>query len=163
NAFQDLFDRGYSKVISIGNDSPDLNVETLRKAIAAIQHKDMVVGPATDGGVYLLGLTRSLFNAGEFLALPWLQDSLCDALTQRSYWQQGGICFLDTLSDIDDTTSLLQFVQGSSDVFLADFILWHLSRSGSVCIDRPDIPFSGIRPSSLTLRGPPPSFQKKAA
>ncbi|MGB6150399.1 MAG: DUF2064 domain-containing protein, partial [Pricia sp.] len=76
NAFQEVFDKGYTNVVSIGNDAPDLTAETLRKAIDEIQHNDLVVGPSTDGGVYLLGLNRSIFNTDEFLKLPWLKDSL---------------------------------------------------------------------------------------
>ncbi len=155
NAFQQIFDKGYSKVVSIGNDAPDLNAETLRKAIAEIQKNDLVVGPSTDGGVYLLGLNRSLFNTDEFLNLPWLQDSLCDALVKSVYWQQGGSFSLDFLSDIDDTASLLQFVQRTSDRFLVDFILIHLFRSKISCGHRVAITFLDVHPSSLTLRGPP--------
>lgn len=155
NAFQELFDKGYSKVVSIGNDAPDLTAETLRKAIAEIQQNDLVVGPATDGGVYLLGLNRSLFNTDEFLNLPWLQDSLCDALAKSVYWQQGGSYSLDFLSDIDDTASLLQFVQSTSDRLLVDFILIHLSRSKINYGHRVVITFLDVYSSSLTLRGPP--------
>lgn len=155
NAFQQIFDQGYTKVISIGNDTPDLTAETLRKSIEEIQCKDLVVGPSTDGGVYLLGLNCSLFNTDEFLDLPWLQDSLFDTLVKSVYWQQGGSFSLDFLSDIDDTASLLQFVQRTSDRFLVDFILIHLFRSKISCGHRVAIIFADVHPSSLTLRGPP--------
>lgn len=155
NAFQQIFGQGYTKVVSIGNDAPDLTVETLRNAIDEIQHKDLVVGPSADGGVYLLGLSRSLFNADEFLKLPWLQDSVCDTLMQSDYWQKGGSCSLDTLSDIDDTASLLQFVQSTSDDFLAAFIRKHLFASKTSSGHQKDILFSHVYTSSQTLRGPP--------
>ncbi len=155
NAFQQLFDQGYTKVVSIGNDAPDLTAETLRKAIEEIQHKDLVVGPSTDGGVYLLGLSSSLFYTDEFLKLPWLQDTLCDTLMQSAYWQKGGSFSLDLLSDIDDMAALLQFVQSTSDVFLAHFILLHVFHIITLFGYRKAIPFSEVHTSSLTLRGPP--------
>lgn len=155
NAFQELFNKGYTKVVSIGNDTPDLTVATLRKAIEEIQQQDLVVGPSTDGGIYLLGLTKALFNTDEFLNLPWLKDSLCDALTEGAYWQQGGSFTLDELSDIDDTASLFKFVQHTADRFLADFILIHLSRSQIGYGHRVAITFLDVHASSLTLRGPP--------
>lgn len=155
NAFQEIFDRGYSKVISIGNDAPDLTADTLRKAIKEIQHSDLVVGPSTDGGVYLLGLSRSLFNTDEFLNLPWLQDSLCDALSQRTYWQQGGSFSLGALSDIDDTASLFKFLRTTSDEVLADYILIHLTRSKVRFAHLKVVPDFDTYIPSLSLRGPP--------
>ena len=155
NAFQQLFDKGYTKVVSIGNDTPDLTAETLRKAIDEIQHKGLVVGPSIDGGVYLLGLTKALFNTDEFLNLPWLKNSLCDALSEGAYWQQGGSFFLDKLSDIDDSASLFQFVQSTSDGFLAAFIRKHLFVSKTFPGHLAAILFSDGHTSSQTLRGPP--------
>ena len=155
NAFQEVFDKGYTKVVSIGNDAPDLTADTLRKAIDEIQHNDLVVGPSTDGGVYLLGLSRSIFNTDEFLNLPWLKDSLCDALLQRTYWRQGGIFSLNVLSDIDDTASLLHYVQFACDGFLTEFILFHLlpTKAGLGPVKVVSIFDTYI--SSLSLRGPP--------
>ena len=155
NAYQEIFDRGYNKVVSIGNDAPDLTADILHKAITEIQQKDLVVGPATDGGVYLLGISRSLFNTDEFLNLPWLEDSLYDALLLSTYWQQGGHFSLGTLSDIDDTTSLLQFLNTTRNVFLAGFILLHLKRSTACFGHLKAILFVDTYLSTLSLRGPP--------
>lgn len=158
NAFQRLFDQGYTKVVSIGNDTPDLTAETLRKAIDEIQCKDLVVGPSTDGGVYLLGLGSTLFHTDRFLALPWLQDSLCDALIQSDYWQKGGCFALDELSDIDDVASLLKFANSTSNAYLRAFILTHLFLSKTAFGNWKNILPSDAHMSSLHLRGPP-SFQ----
>ncbi len=155
NAFQQLFDQGYTKVVSIGNDAPDLTVEKLRSAIDEIQNKDLVVGPSADGGVYLLGMSRSLFDTESFLALPWLQASLFDTLMQSDYWQQGGSCSLEELTDLDDITSLIQFIHSSSDVFLTDFILTHIFLTKTNIKEWEEILFSIIPTSSLALRGPP--------
>lgn len=155
NAFQQIFNQGYTKVISIGNDTPDLSAKTLRKAIDEIQHKDLVVGPSTDGGVYLLGLNRSLFSVDEFLNLPWLQNSLSDALSEGAYWQQGGSFSLEELSDIDDTASLLQFVQDTSDDFLAEFILIRLTVPTTSIKYREHFLVSDDYIFGEQLRGPP--------
>lgn len=161
NAFQDLFDRGYSKVVSIGNDCPDLTAEILSAAIDRMQHNDLVVGPATDGGVYLLGLSQELFDAEAFLALPWLQESLFDALTHFEEWRNSAKHFLDPLSDIDNTVSLLKFALSTSDFILADFILSHLLVTSTFFIDRKTDIFSDIFSNYNVLRGPP-SLQKAA-
>jgi rSAM/selenodomain-associated transferase 1 len=52
--------RGDCRIVIIGSDSPTLPVSYLREAFAALEHADIVLGPAADGGYYLLGLTSRL-------------------------------------------------------------------------------------------------------
>jgi len=55
-AFDDLLaDEGRSAVI-IGSDSPDLPIQYIKRAFLKLKHKDVVLGPAADGGYYLVGL-----------------------------------------------------------------------------------------------------------
>lgn len=51
---------GARKVIVLGADSPTLPVEYVMQAAAELERTDVVLGPATDGGYYLLGCTRVL-------------------------------------------------------------------------------------------------------
>lgn len=55
-AFAELFDEGYSHVVVLGTDSPTLTLRRLRQAFAALRRARAVLGPARDGGYYLLGL-----------------------------------------------------------------------------------------------------------
>ena len=50
-------ENNYSEVIFIGTDCPSLESRTIEKAIKILRHKDVVVGPALDGGYYLLGFS----------------------------------------------------------------------------------------------------------
>ena len=56
DAFRRGFDSGYKNIISIGSDLYDLTEEDLKMAFLELQHSGAVIGPATDGGYYLLGL-----------------------------------------------------------------------------------------------------------
>lgn len=56
NAFRCGFEAGFSNIIIIGSDLYDLGEEDLKKAFLTLQHSEAVIGPATDGGYYLLGL-----------------------------------------------------------------------------------------------------------
>ena len=76
NAMKTLFDRGFENLVVIGNDSPDLTTATLKEAVFSLEHKKAVLGPADDGGVYLIGLHRDHFEYGEFRSLPWRQEHL---------------------------------------------------------------------------------------
>ena len=53
-AIQDRFVEGYKKVVIIGSDSPSLPVSYIEQALSS--DKDMVLGPSTDGGYYLIGM-----------------------------------------------------------------------------------------------------------
>lgn len=61
-----LFHRGFSALVLIGSDSPTLPTERIERARDALDGRSIVIGPADDGGYYLLGLARrapSLFEA----------------------------------------------------------------------------------------------------
>jgi len=60
NAVAEAFMAGYQKVVIIGSDLYDLAAEDLIAAFARLNTHQAVVGPATDGGYYLLGLTRMI-------------------------------------------------------------------------------------------------------
>ena len=56
NAYQQLFHKGYQKVIAIGNDCPTLTVKDIYQAATSLESNKPVLGPSKDGGVYLRGL-----------------------------------------------------------------------------------------------------------
>ncbi|MFZ9047021.1 MAG: TIGR04282 family arsenosugar biosynthesis glycosyltransferase, partial [Cyclobacteriaceae bacterium] len=66
NAFDHAFEKGYSRVTIIGSDCYDLKKKHLEEAFDQLEINDVVVGPAKDGGFYLLGLNGpfpALFEA----------------------------------------------------------------------------------------------------
>jgi uncharacterized protein len=67
--------------IAIGADSPGLPVQRLEEAIAALSDRASVIGPADDGGFYLLGLRR--FSPALLDDLPWSTDRTCAAVIER--------------------------------------------------------------------------------
>ncbi|MDQ6608876.1 MAG: TIGR04282 family arsenosugar biosynthesis glycosyltransferase [Bacteroidota bacterium] len=58
NAFDSLFNKGYKQVAIIGSDCPDLTTDLVEQAFKELVHSDIVIGPATDGGYYLLALKK---------------------------------------------------------------------------------------------------------
>ncbi|WP_445383529.1 DUF2064 domain-containing protein [Robiginitalea sp. IMCC43444] len=81
NAMQGIYEKGYKKLIVIGNDSPDLKTATLIQAANMVDAGKPVLGPSNDGGVYLIGLDRSDFHFEAFIKLPWNLGSLRTAMT----------------------------------------------------------------------------------
>jgi uncharacterized protein len=59
SAFRIFIDRGYRRVVALDGDSPQLPPETLEQAFTLLDSSDVVVGPTTDGGYYLVGSTSA--------------------------------------------------------------------------------------------------------
>lgn len=103
------FHQGFEQVIVIGNDCPQLNVQDLHYAAAMLQQHDSVLGPCSNGGVYLLGLSKTLFRqAGSFSQVAWQTPLVEQQL--KSLLQQGGgsLLSLPTYHDINTARDFRQ-------------------------------------------------------
>lgn len=76
NAFSELFEMGYEKVIIVGSDIYDLQAEDIEDAYKAMGSNDFVIGPAEDGGYYLLGMKN--LKAELFKNKEWGTDSVLE-------------------------------------------------------------------------------------
>jgi len=97
NAFQTLFDLGYQNCIIIGSDLFDLQANHINEAFNKLESNDVIIGPAEDGGYYLLGLKKvipSIFKNKNWGTSTVLSSTLKDLEKHK-------IEFLKTLNDID--------------------------------------------------------------
>ena len=81
NAFKNGFEAGYKKVMIIGSDLYDLSEKNIEKAFVALDTNDVVIGPAEDGGYYLLGmnaLQENVFKNKEWGTASVRKDTLKD-------------------------------------------------------------------------------------
>lgn len=79
HAFTEVFGMGYQKAIIIGSDMYDINTQDLEDAFLTLEHNNFVVGPAQDGGYYLLGMKQlktSLFKNKKWGTSTVLSDTL---------------------------------------------------------------------------------------
>lgn len=98
-AFQVGFDRGVKATVIIGTDCPELNAELLTEAFENLQQTDLVLGPATDGGYYLIGLRR--FEARLFQSIAWSTDRVFQQTVEISTQLDLSLTCLPMLTDID--------------------------------------------------------------
>jgi uncharacterized protein len=104
NSFKELFDQGFTQIIIIGSDCLQLKMETLEEALALLESNNAVIGPARDGGYYLLGLTK--FYPELFINKPWSTDKVF-AKTIEDFIDLGiSYALLEELSDIDTAADL---------------------------------------------------------
>ncbi len=97
NAFQQAFSTGYEKVIIIGSDLPELTSEHINKAFEKLNSNDVVMGPAEDGGYYLLGMKKlhaNIFQHKDWGTSTVRKDTLNDL-------QNESVFLLETLNDVD--------------------------------------------------------------
>ncbi len=103
-AFHDAFRRGAKRAIVIGSDCPRLSAPVLRDALGRLSAIDVVLGPAEDGGYYLIGLTRDAMKRGAaalFSDMPWSTDAVLSRTLERA--EDAGLetALLVPLPDVD--------------------------------------------------------------
>ncbi len=104
HAFTHGFQRGYGAIIAIGSDCPGLDEACLRRADELLGHTDVVLGPATDGGYYLIGLRRP--EPRLFAGIEWSTATVLATTLARI--QECGLSYalLEEKDDIDDLAAL---------------------------------------------------------
>ncbi|GAB3634757.1 TIGR04282 family arsenosugar biosynthesis glycosyltransferase [Hymenobacter arcticus] len=109
-AFGEAFAAGAGRVVVIGTDCPGLSAELLRQAFGQLLSHDLVVGPADDGGYYLLGINElqpQLFANKDWSTATVLPDTLADAARLGLRVAQ-----LPTLHDVDSAQDLATWQGG---------------------------------------------------
>ena len=119
NAFADAFADGFSKAILIGSDLPDLQNVVLDVAFSALDLNDSVIGPAYDGGYYLIGFRNNSFLPEVFKGISWgtdtvLKDTL-KILREKNYRAH----FLPELRDVDTIEDLKALYERNKDTAFA--------------------------------------------
>ncbi len=99
NAFVDGFKDGYKNIILIGSDLPDISEEIILNGFSELNTNDVVLGPAEDGGYYLIGMSK--LNESIFKDKPWSTSNLLKLTLQELKNKQCSFSLLETYNDID--------------------------------------------------------------
>jgi rSAM/selenodomain-associated transferase 2 len=98
-AFQDAFHAGVRYVVLVGTDCPEITPSLVSDAFDRLVDNDLVLGPATDGGYYLIGLrseTPTLFDA-----MPWGTEEVFRETMRRAEGLALATSVLKPLADVD--------------------------------------------------------------
>lgn len=104
NAIEATFQRGYQKVIVIGNDCLHLKHQNILNAKNALQKNDVALAPTKKGGTYLIGLSQQSFNKNEFADVSWQNTSTYQALLR--HFSPFSITQLPLLDDVNSLADL---------------------------------------------------------
>ncbi len=118
NAFAEVL-ATHDNACIIGSDCPTISVSILKKAFSVLENKNAVVGPSTDGGYYLLGLTKNTEGVSSqspisnlqssiphlqslFDNMEWSVDTVLSETINRLERNQQSYFLLPALTDIDE-------------------------------------------------------------
>jgi rSAM/selenodomain-associated transferase 1 len=105
NAFADVFRAGYSKAVLIGTDCPELNDAIILEAFDKLDDVDVVIGPAVDGGYYLIGLKTNCSFL--FQNIKWSTRNVLLETINKCKSAELLFILLQSLRDVDEEKDLL--------------------------------------------------------
>lgn len=105
NAFEDGFNEGYESIVLIGSDLPSISNEIIQKGFNELKSNHVVLGPAADGGYYLIGMNHLYKDI--FKNKPWSQNDLLSVTLKELEKNSIPFSLLETLNDIDTFEDLI--------------------------------------------------------
>ncbi|MBW2307584.1 MAG: TIGR04283 family arsenosugar biosynthesis glycosyltransferase [Deltaproteobacteria bacterium] len=113
-AFSEAFHEGMEQVVLVGTDIPGLTVDLMQRAFNELTCADVVLGPARDGGYYLIGLRRPIPQL--FVDMPWGTDEVLEQTRRISDELGLSVTFLDFLDDVDRPEDLHAWEKATTSV-----------------------------------------------
>ena len=105
------FDDVGGPVVLVGMDTPQVTPELLTHAVAQLQDHDSVIGPAADGGYWLIGLRVA--NPKVFLGVPMSTDATCAAQLERLADLGLRVSVVQELRDVDTAVDAVRVAESS--------------------------------------------------
>ena len=93
----------------IGTDLPELNPDDLRQAVERLKQHDLVLGPASDGGYWLLGIGASLIRSPQhwpLIGIPWGGPSVLEETLEAARRRQLSSALVAQRNDLDHWSDL---------------------------------------------------------
>ncbi len=109
-AFDKVFSFGAERAVIIGTDCVEISNELVSQGFSALKNADIVIGPAEDGGYYLLGLKRPIREI--FNKINWGTNLVLNQTLKKARKEGLKFQLLKTLKDIDTVKDL------SDDLFV---------------------------------------------
>jgi len=98
-AFHEAFQAGLDRVVLVGTDIPSITDRILLRAFENLGHADLVLGPARDGGYYLIGLRQAFPQL--FVGIPWGTHKVLERTRKVADDLTLSAVLLETLQDLD--------------------------------------------------------------
>jgi uncharacterized protein len=113
NAFANVFATNVGQAVLIGSDFPDLDIDVIHEAFFGLQKRDVVIGPAKDGGYYLIGFRKETFDGDIFSGVDWGTKHVYQQTLQGIHDAGLNSHTLTVWQDIDTYEDLIAFYHRS--------------------------------------------------
>ncbi len=104
NAFETAFTAGADRVLALGSDSPTLPPASIEQGFSRLNDSDLVIGPAEDGGYYLIG--SKTFCPELFRGIEWSSQSVLESTLAIAAKMNLTAALLESWYDVDDVETL---------------------------------------------------------
>jgi rSAM/selenodomain-associated transferase 1 len=131
-AFLDVFSQGFERCVLTGSDIPDLPSELVNNAFDKLKSADVVLGPSTDGGYYLIGCKRDSLRQLLFDDIPWSTAGVLSETLKRIDKEGLEAAKLPQWSDIDDFTDLQRFYERNINQSTKSQVMEFLNTKGII-------------------------------
>lgn len=111
HAFETIFARGYRHVLIIGTDVPTVPLDHFKQALIRLEQCDLVLGPAHDGGYYLIGLKQPCPRL--FLDVPWSTDQVLNLTLDKAATVGLKTALIEPWRDVDTLDDLLALIDAN--------------------------------------------------
>lgn len=99
NAFERIFSKGYEEIIILGTDCGELETRIVEEAFLLLENNEVVIGPARDGGYYLLGMKKLIEDL--FVDIPWSTEKVLFLTMEKLENKSISYELLEILADVD--------------------------------------------------------------
>ena len=113
NAFSDVFAGAVDQAVLMGSDLPDFDNRIIDESFELLKKKEVVIGPAEDGGYYLIGFRKNAFNSDIFSGIDWGTASVFRQTMKKIHAAGLNCHILPSRKDIDTHDDLVAFYQRS--------------------------------------------------
>lgn len=100
NTFRFAFEKGFKKVMALGSDTLGLRSDLIVKGFEALEFYDVAIGPAYDGGYYLIGTNRE--QPAIFKNIPWSSPRVFESTLNKLIEKNLSYYLLQKLDDLDE-------------------------------------------------------------
>lgn len=108
NSINKIINLGFDKVVIVGNDCPELKCNHLIEAITQLQKNNFVIGGNFKGGTYLIGITKAVFNAEDFVTVNWQTKTVFNEL--KVLFKESSLAYLPLLNDCNVAADLRKII-----------------------------------------------------
>jgi uncharacterized protein len=108
---ESMFARGYRRVVMIGTDVPTVPLNHFGQAQDQLEHHDLVLGPALDGGYYLIGLKRK--SPELFMGIPWSTSQVLKLTQDKAATIGLKTALLEPWRDVDTLSDLQALIEAN--------------------------------------------------